>query len=154
MWLACAWARFRLRGVGELRAGRMGARFGLGLVQDDGMDLDDDASTDVDRIEARVPLGPLVLRGAWDFAARGDVGAGRAELPRVPFDPSPEDDVRQWTLAVAHRLAPAEAEARLARGDVLLEGAAQLLGRRQHLAPVEDGWARRGLARARRSRRP
>ena len=138
------WARFRLRGVGELRAGRMGARFGLGLVQDDGMDLDDDASTDVDRIEARVPLGPLVLRGAWDFAARGDVGAGRAELPRVPFDPSPEDDVRQWTLAVAHRLAPAEAEARLARGDVLLEGAAQLLGRRQHLAPVEEGWARRG----------
>jgi len=139
-----AWASFRLRDLAELRVGRMPAHFGVGFVQNEANRLDDDVSTEVDRLMLRVPVGPLVAFGAWDFAARGDLGAGDTELG-VPFDPSNADDAHQWTLGVVHeREGAAEL---LARGEVVLEGGAQLIGRDQHLSNVSDRpetWVTRG----------
>ena len=128
------WARLRLPSVGELRVGRMPAHFGLGLVQHAGNGIDDDAGSDVDRIEARGRIGPITLRAAWDFAGRGETAGIDSPFDDVPFDPSRQDDTRQWTLGLEHTDA-----------DSPVQGGAQLIRRRQTLENVEGRWVRRDL---------
>lgn len=128
------WARLRLPSVGELRVGRMPAEFGLGLVQHAGNGIDDDAGSDVDRIEARGYVGPITLRAAWDFAGRGETAGIESPFGDVPFDPSRQDDTRQWTIGLEHT----------DRSSVV-QGGAQLIRRRQTLENVDGRWVRRDL---------
>ncbi|MEM9068449.1 MAG: hypothetical protein AAGE52_08080 [Myxococcota bacterium] len=127
-----AWAQMRLPSVGELRVGRMPVHFGLGLVQHAGLGIDDDAGSDVDRIEARGRVGPIELRAAWDFASRGDTAGIENSYGDIPFDGSRLDDTRQWTLAAVHEEGP-------------IQGGVQLIGRRQTLERVDGRLVRRNL---------
>ncbi len=128
------WMQLRLPTVGELRVGRMPAHFGLGLVQHAGNGIDDDAGTDVDRIEARGRVGPITLRAAWDFAGRGETAGIESPFGDVPFDPSRQDDTRQWTIGLEHT-----------DTDSPVQGGAQLIRRQQTLENVEGRWVRRNL---------
>ena len=127
-----AWAEVRNRGLGELRFGRMGNHWGLGILANGGTGIDSDFQTDVDRIMAITRLVGFYFFGAWDFAGEGYIYDDPARM-RVPFDQSRLDDVDQFTFGVARRSSPEEQRAALARGDVVLNGGIYLQYRTQNL---------------------
>lgn len=135
-----AWAEVRNRTLGELRFGRMGWHWGLGMVANAGDDLDGDYSTDVDRLLAITKLAGLYLMAAYDFSSSGVIGRLRADVDgtvsdyAVPYDPAQRDDATQYMFAVARRSTAEEQAAALERGDVVLNAGAFLLYRYQLLS--------------------
>lgn len=135
------WAEVRNRSLGELRFGRMGFHWGLGMVANAGDNLDGDYSTDVDRVMAITKLAGIYLMAAYDFAGSGFSSRYRllanANGPAtlvdgaVPYDPSQLDNISQLFFAAARRSTPEEQSAALARGDFVLNGGAFLLYRNQ-----------------------
>jgi uncharacterized protein (TIGR04551 family) len=135
-----AWAEVRNRTLGELRFGRMGWHWGLGMVANAGDDFDGDYSTDVDRLMAITKLAGLYLMAAYDFSSSGVIGRIRANADgsvsdyAVPYDPAQRDDATQYMFAVARRSTAEEQSAALARGDLVLNAGAFLLYRYQLLS--------------------
>lgn len=129
-----AWAEIRNRDLGELRFGRMAAHWGLGMVQNAGNQLDDDFSTEVDRVMVFTKLrelGNLYLSAAYDFSGEG---ATRLSPAGLPIDASQRDDVDQFTFSVAKRLSAEELQDSLARGDVTFQAGGMFNYRVQDLA--------------------
>ncbi|MDQ3031077.1 MAG: TIGR04551 family protein [Myxococcota bacterium] len=149
-----AWAEVRNRGLGELRFGRMGNHWGLGILANGGAGIDSDWQSDVDRIMAITRLVGFYFFGAWDFASEGFVYEDPVN-PRVPFDAVRNDDVDQLTFGIARRSTPEEQEAALQRGDFVLNGGLYFVYRTQNLTsegtrnPLDPGappaLARRGF---------
>jgi uncharacterized protein (TIGR04551 family) len=136
-----AWGEARNRDIGELRFGRMGADWGLGIL-DNGGDrngIDSDFSSDVDRIMAISNLGGYYLMGAFDWAYQGKVLAGSATPSGVPVDRAQRDDVTALTLAAAHRLDESYQQATLARGNAVLNYGAYFVYRGQRLQAYTGG---------------
>lgn len=135
-----AWAEVRNRTLGELRFGRMGWNWGLGMVANAGDDFDGDYSTDVDRLMAITKLAGLYLMAAYDFSSSGVIGRLRANADgsvsdyAVPYDPAQRDDATQYMFSVARRSTAEEQSAALARGDLVLNAGAFLLYRYQLLS--------------------
>ncbi|UJR81083.1 TIGR04551 family protein [Sandaracinus amylolyticus] len=127
-----AWAEVRNRGLGELRFGRMGNHWGLGIMANGGTGIDADFQSDVDRIMAITRLVGFYFFGAWDFASEGFLYEDPLEN-RVPFDWVRNDDVDQFTFGVARRSTPEEQEAALQRGDFVLNGGLYFVYRTQNL---------------------
>lgn len=127
-----AWAEVRNRGLGELRFGRMGNHWGLGILANGGAGLDADFQSDVDRIMAITRLFGFYFFGAWDFASEGYVYESPVDL-RVPFDAVRQDDVDQFTFGFARRSTTEEQEAALQRGDVVINGGLFFVYRTQNL---------------------
>lgn len=127
-----AWAEVRNRGLGELRFGRMGNHWGLGLLANGGDGIDSDWQSDVDRIMAITRLVGFYFFGAWDFASEGFVYENPVDR-RVPFDAVRNDDVDQFTFGVARRSTPEEQAAALRRGDFVLNGGIYFVYRTQNL---------------------
>ncbi len=127
-----AWAEVRNRGLGELRFGRMGNHWGLGMLWNGGAGIDSDFQSDVDRIMAITRLVGFYFFGAWDFAAEGYIYDDPAQA-RVPFDASRMDDVDQFTFGVARRSTPEEQAAALQRGDAVLNAGLYFVYRTQNL---------------------
>lgn len=122
-----AWAEVRNRDLGELRFGRMPMHWGLGMLYNAGDELDDDRSTDLDRVLGTTKLAGLYLSASYDFIAEG---VGAPDLSR-PIDQSQLDDVDQLTFSVARRHSPEELSSALERGDLVLNGGLQLSIRNQ-----------------------
>ena len=122
-----AWAEVSNRDLGELRFGRMAQQWGLGMVWNAGDGIDDDVSTDVDRVLGITNLKGIYLSAAYDFAAEGqlDYSTGR------PIDQSQLDDLDQFTFAAWHRDTPEELTAAKEKGDLVLNGGLQLQIRNQ-----------------------
>jgi uncharacterized protein (TIGR04551 family) len=135
-----AWAEVRNRTLGELRFGRMGWHWGLGMVANAGDNLDGDYSTDVDRLMGVTRLAGLYLMAAYDFANSGVVGrlradeSGRVVDAALPYDPAQRDDATQYMFAVARRSTAEEQTAALERGEFVLNAGAFLLYRYQLLS--------------------
>lgn len=126
-----AWAEISQGGIGQLRFGRMGSHWGLGMLQNAGNDLDGDYSSDVDRILFATEAFGLTGFVSWDFSNQGVQPALLDDLRGVPFDYTNRDDERQITAALAWRTPEPEAQARLARGDFVLDIGAYIIARRQ-----------------------
>jgi len=135
-----AWAEVRNRTLGELRFGRMGWHWGLGMVANAGDNFDGDYSTDVDRLMAVTKLAGLYLMAAYDFSNSGVIGRLRANADgtvsdyALPYDPAQRDDATQYMFSVARRSTAEEQAAALSRGDVVLNAGAFLLYRSQLLS--------------------
>jgi uncharacterized protein (TIGR04551 family) len=133
-----AWGVLAKRGLGELRFGRMGQEWGLGMIYNAGEGYDDDVSTDLDRVHGIVnPFGLVYLSAAYDFAAEGelDYSTGR------PIDQSQLDDLDQFTFAAFVRDTPEELSAALEKGELVLNAGVQLQIRNQdaiYTPPSED----------------
>lgn len=127
-----AWAEVRNRGLGELRFGRMGNDWGLGILANGGSGIDSDWQSDVDRIMAITRLVGFYFFGAWDFASEGYVYDNPVDR-RVPFDAVRHDDVDQFTFGIARRSTPEERDAALQRGDFVLNGGLYFVYRTQNL---------------------
>jgi uncharacterized protein (TIGR04551 family) len=130
-----AWAEVRNRGLGEIRFGRMGNHWGLGLLANDGRGIDQDFQSDVDRIMILTRLFGIYLFGAWDFAAEGHIAyPGAGDRTGLSYDRGRNDDVDQFTFGVARRLTPEETTLTLERGDVVLNGGIYFVYRTQNLS--------------------
>lgn len=129
-----AWAEISNRGIGQLRFGRMGSHWGLGMVHNAGNDIDGDYSTDVDRIMFATQLFGLSGFVSWDFADQGVQRSLVNDLRGVAFDATNSDDLRQISAALAWRTEEGEAQERLRRGEVVFDIGAHITARRQTFA--------------------
>jgi uncharacterized protein (TIGR04551 family) len=130
-----AWGEARNRDIGELRFGRMGADWGLGIL-DNGGDrngIDSDFSSDVDRIMGITNLAGFYLMAAYDWASEGDVLPGSATPSGVPIDRAQSDDHDAITVAVAHKLEPEAQQGALLRGESVFNYGAYFIYRDQLL---------------------
>lgn len=129
-----AWAEVRNRGLGEIRFGRMGQHWGLGILANDGRGIDQDYQSDVDRIMAITRILGFYVFGAWDFASEGFLYANPTNQQRLQFDRARLDDVDQMVFGVARRATPEEQAEQLQRGDFVLNGGVFFVYRTQNLS--------------------
>jgi uncharacterized protein (TIGR04551 family) len=138
-----AWGEARNRDIGELRFGRMGADWGLGILDNGGdrSGIDSDFSSDVDRIMGITNLAGFYLMAAYDWASEGDVLPGSATPSGVPIDRAQSDDHDAFTFAVAHRLEQEAQQGALLRGESVFNYGAYFVYRDQLLtrATLPDG---------------
>jgi uncharacterized protein (TIGR04551 family) len=128
-----AWAEVRNRGLGELRFGRMGSHWGLGILANGGSGIDSDYQTDVDRIMLSTRLAGIYIFGAWDFASEGLLYQEPADLGGLAFDRSRLDDTDQFVVGAAYRQTEEEQVATLQRGDAVFNIGAYFVYRNQNL---------------------
>ena len=126
-----AWASVMDPSLGELRFGRMGDHWGLGILANGGDGIDSDFSTDVDRLQVMTKLAGFSFFGAYDFAAQGITNQLVADARDVPYDLSAKDDIRQYVVGAARMERPEDAEARLQEGGWVLEGGLRFAYRSQ-----------------------
>ena len=129
-----AWASVRNRDLGQLRFGRMGSHWGLGMLANGGEGIDDDFSSDVDRVMAVTKLFGIYAIAAYDFAAQGQTNQLVGDLRGIPFDLTGQDDVRQYVFALARREEERDAAERLSSGGWVLEGGLYYVFRSQFLS--------------------
>ncbi len=129
-----AWAEVRNRTLGELRFGRMGSHWGLGMLANGGSGIDSDYQTDVDRIMLMTRLAGITIFGAWDFTSEGLLYQEPADLGGIPFDRSRLDDTDQFVVGAAYRATEEEQRAALARGDAVFNIGAYFVYRNQNLS--------------------
>ncbi len=134
-----AWAEVTNRSLGQLRFGRMGWDWGLGMFANGGDGIDSDFQTDVDRVMAITKLFGFYVMASYDFADEGFVQANRLDPQALPYDALQADDVDQYMFAVARRLSKEEQEEKLAHGDWVLNGGAFFLYRNQTLSSQVTG---------------
>jgi uncharacterized protein (TIGR04551 family) len=125
-----AWAEVRNRDLGELRFGRMPQHWGLGMYYNAGDGIDEDLSSDLDRVLGITKIAGLYLSASYDFIAEGVALAN----DNRPLDQSQLDDVDQFTFSVARRHTDEELSSDLERGEVVLNGGVQLSIRSQDSA--------------------
>ncbi len=138
-----AWAEARNRDLGELRFGRMGADWGLGILDNGGdrYGIDSDFSSDVDRLMGITNLAGFYLMAAYDWASEGDVQPGVATPSGVATDRSQNDDLNVYTFAAAHRLEESAQQSALLRGEAVFNYGVYFVYRDQLLqsaAPSND----------------
>ncbi len=129
-----AWAEVRNRGLGELRFGRMGRHWGLGILANGGTGIDSDYQTDVDSVMLSTRLAGIYIFGAWDFAGEGLLYQEPADLGGLPFDRSRVDDIEQFAVGAAYRATEEEQTAALARGDAVFNVGLYGVYRNQNLS--------------------
>jgi len=131
-----AWAEVRNRDLGELRFGRMPMHWGLGMVYNGGDGIDDDYSTDLDRVLGITKIAGFYLSASYDFLSEGVFSAARSDSPAL--DQSQLDDVDQFTFSVSRRHSPEELTAALGQGELVLNGGLQLSIRNQDAIYTEE----------------
>jgi uncharacterized protein (TIGR04551 family) len=134
-----AWAEVTNRGLGQLRFGRMGSHWGLGLLANDGSGIDSDFQTDVDRIMGITKFAGFYFVGAWDWAGEGVLRRNVGDLDGLNLDATRRDDIRQLVVAVARRMEEEDQKARLQRGDWVLNGGFYFVWRKQDLSSAGIG---------------
>ena len=141
------WAEY-LTPVGQVRFGRMPSHWGLGILANAGDGYDDDYQTTADRIMFVTGIKSLDLyfAGAWDFANEGATSQSRTQPQGQPYDLSQLDDVNQYVFVVVRRKDPELTKLSLAKGNVVLNGGAYVVYRKQLLANDLSGACKAGAA--------
>jgi len=135
------WGEVTNSTIGQLRFGRMGHQWGLGMLWNAGegtniLDtvLDSDFQSEVDRIQLIGKFKGIFFGVSWDFASKGYINDPVLDIQAIPRDASRLDDARQWSFLVARRLDPLAREKRLARGKWVINGGAYFIYRSQFLS--------------------
>lgn len=105
--------------VGQLRFGRLGSQWGLGLLANDGNCLDCDAGDTVDRMMFVTKIFDHYIVPAMDIPATGPISRKKDTYQGQPFDLEQRDDVQQYILAVARRDTPEDIKKMLLDGRVV-----------------------------------
>lgn len=100
-----AWGEV-LTGVGQLKFGRMGSHWGLGILANDGNGWDDDTGDTVDRIMFITKVGPIYLVPMVDKVAEGTIlspfGNRATDIGSETLSHG-SDDVDQFILVAVYR---------------------------------------------------
>jgi len=139
-----AWGEVTNRGLGQLRFGRMGSHWGLGMLANGGDGIDSDWQSDVDRIMLITKLVGIHWVAAWDFAGEGIVEQHRLDLHQIPYDTNQNDDINQFVFAAARRMSEEDQQDTLQRGGAVINGGAYFVYRNQSLtsAGIADPYVR------------
>ena len=106
--------------VGVLRFGRMPAQWGLGILYNDGRDIDADHGDNVDRVSFTTePIHGFFITPAFEINLEGPSSL-ITNYSNQPFDLSPTDDVHTYLISVARLDTPEERAKRLAAGKILV----------------------------------
>jgi uncharacterized protein (TIGR04551 family) len=134
------WAEW-LTPVGQLRFGRMPNHWGLGMVNNSGDGPDDDYQSTIDRAQIISGIKSLELyaSAAIDFPNEGATSDTLSLERGQPYDVAQLDDVNQYTFSIARLKSPELLKAALNKGDLVLNGGAQLTYRHQLLATDTTG---------------
>jgi uncharacterized protein (TIGR04551 family) len=145
------WGEARNRDLGELRFGRMGADWGLGILDNGGdrYGIDSDFSSDVDRVQVISNLAGYYLMAAydWDYegwstpgssapgawSQEGWLNNNNGSPSGITLNRSTKDDINAVTLAAAHRLDPDVQQSALMRGDSVFNYGLYFVWRKQFL---------------------
>jgi len=118
-----AWAEV-MTPLGELRFGRMGDEWGLGILHNAGGDIYQDYGDSIDRVLFATKIAGIILIPAFDFINEGPTSATISPKPwntaAQPFDVAQVDDAYQITGIVAYKQDKDEQDAMLRRGDVVM----------------------------------
>jgi uncharacterized protein (TIGR04551 family) len=128
-----AWAEVNIRGLGEIRFGRMGNHWGLGILANGGRGIDSDYQTDVDRILLSTRIAGINIFGAWDFTSEGLVYWEPSDIGGIPYDRSRLDDVDQLVVGAAYQATEEDQAAAIQRGDAVFNIGAYFQYRNQGL---------------------
>ncbi|MBT8470586.1 MAG: TIGR04551 family protein [Deltaproteobacteria bacterium] len=136
-----AWGEVTNSTIGQLRFGRMGHQWGLGMLWNAGVGtnpldtvLDSDFQSEIDRIQLIGKFKGIFFGVSWDFASKGYIFDPVSEIQAIAIDASRLDDTRQWSFLVARRMDPLAQEKRLARGKWVINGGAYFIYRSQFLS--------------------
>ncbi|MGD8824409.1 MAG: TIGR04551 family protein [Myxococcales bacterium] len=136
-----AWGEVTNSTIGQLRFGRMGNQWGLGMLWNAGEGtnilgtvLDQDFQSDVDRIQLIGKFKGVFFGVSWDFANKGYIYDPVEDIQAVPRDASAKDDTHQWSFLVARRLDSISRKKRLAKGKWVVNGGAYFIYRSQFLS--------------------
>jgi uncharacterized protein (TIGR04551 family) len=135
-----AWAEYSTP-VGMLKFGRMPNHWGLGIVYNSGDRFDDDVGSTADRIMFVTGLKAidLYVAGMWDFTNEGATSDALSLPQEQPYDLGQLDDVDQYGLAVFRKQSPELTKLALAKGQLVANGGAYVVYRKQLLANDASG---------------
>ncbi len=105
---------------GQLRVGRMGSQFGMGMLANDGSGLEANHGDNVDRIMFATKLAGHYIVPMFDWAVSGPTSEIVAVPSGQPFDRDQRDDVDQFALAVLKRDKDAEIKEKLENDEWVL----------------------------------
>jgi uncharacterized protein (TIGR04551 family) len=135
------WGEVTNSTIGQLRFGRMGHQWGLGMLWNAGegtnlldTPLDSDFQSEVDRIQLIGQFKGIFFGVSWDFGSKGYIFDPIEDIQAIARDASRLDDMRQWSFMLARRLDPLAREKRLARGKWVINGGAYFIYRSQFLS--------------------
>jgi uncharacterized protein (TIGR04551 family) len=135
------WGEVTNSTIGQLRFGRMGHQWGLGMLWNAGEGtniletaLDSDFQSEVDRIQLIGKFKGIFFGVSWDFANKGYIADPVDDIQAIARDASRLDDTRQWSFMMARRLDPISRAKRLARGKWVVNGGAYFIYRTQFLS--------------------
>lgn len=136
-----AWGEVTNSTIGQVRFGRMGHQWGLGMLWNEGIGtnilgtmLDADYQSEIDRIQLIGKFKGIFFGVSWDFANKGYIFDPVEDIQAIPRDASRLDDTRQWSFLIARRLEALDAEKRLRRGKWVINGGAYFIYRTQNLS--------------------
>lgn len=135
------WGEVTNSTIGQLRFGRMGHQWGLGMLWNAGEGtnilgtaLDSDFQSEIDRIQLIGKFKGIFFGVSWDFANKGYIYDPVEDIQAIPRDASRLDDTRQWSFLVARRLDPINRKKQLDRGKWVINGGAYFIYRSQFLS--------------------
>ena len=135
------WGEVTNSTIGQVRFGRMGHQWGLGMMWNAGEGtniletaLDSDFQSEIDRIQLIGKFKGVFFGVSWDFANKGYILDPVSDIQAIPRDASREDDTRQWSFLLARRLDPIAQEKRLRRGKWVTNGGGYFIYRTQFLS--------------------
>jgi uncharacterized protein (TIGR04551 family) len=135
------WGEVTNSTIGQLRFGRMGHQWGLGMLWNAGegtnpleTQLDSDFQSEIDRIQLIGKFKGIFFGVSWDFANKGYIYNPVVDIQNIAIDASREDDMRQWSFLLARRMDPLKQAKRLARGKWVVNGGAYFIYRTQFLS--------------------
>lgn len=136
-----AWGEITNSTIGQLRFGRMGHQWGLGMLWNAGegtnildTELDSDFQNEIDRIQLIAKFKGIFFGVSWDFVNKGFTVDPLEDVQGIPRDGTREDDTRQWSFLIARRLDPIEQEKRLRQGKWVFATGAYYIYRTQFLS--------------------
>lgn len=135
------WGEVTNSTIGQVRFGRMGNQWGLGMLWNAGIGtnilqtkLDQDFQSEVDRIQLIGKFKGIFFGLSWDFANKGYIADPVADIQAVARDASKLDDTRQWSALIARRMDPLAQEKRLRSGKWVVNGGSYFIYRTQSLS--------------------
>lgn len=136
-----AWGEVTNSTIGQLRFGRMGNQWGLGMLWNAGIGtnnldtvLDSDFQSEVDRIQLVGKFKGMFFGVSWDFANKGYIYDPVENIQGIPYDASRLDDTRQWSFLFARRMDALAQEKRILGGKWVINGGAYFIYRSQFLS--------------------
>lgn len=136
-----AWGEVTNSTIGQLRFGRMGHQWGMGMLWNAGegtniLDtvLDSDFQNEIDRIQLIGKFKGIFFGVSWDFVNKGFTVDPLGDIQAISRDGTRQDDTRQWSFLIARRMDPLKQLKRLNSGKWVFNGGAYFIYRSQFLS--------------------